>query len=77
MNSNQETFNETNKRKKLTTDAVPLDLTNNDEMLDQGGTKRKSNVYCAHSRKKRTNIMLSDLQKKATHENSYVHLDNL
>ena len=63
------------KRNKLTDDANSYP-TNNDERLKQGGTKRKTNVYCAHSRKKRTNIMMSDVRKKATDANVYVLLDN-
>ena len=74
-NNNHESYNEMNKRNKLSDGATSWP-TNNDERLKQGGTKRKMSVYCAHSRKKRTNIMMSDVRKKATDANVYVLLDN-
>ena len=72
---NNERHNEMNKRNKITDGATSWH-TNNNKRLKQGGSKRKTSIYCAHSRKKRTNIVMSDLCKKATDANVYVLLDN-
>ena len=70
-----ESHNEKSKRNKIA-DGVTSWHTNNDERLKQVGAKRKTNLYCDPGRKKRTNIVLSDLRRIDTDTNVCVLINN-